>query len=129
MEKPPLWGIVNTAYNLVMDHAPESLQKRDKASAAFLGITGSYVVTSAVLAAARGIVEKNVSAHEFSELELACAELMPVAVIGYAAMKPEDTTEIVTKHPTYTAGIGAALVGFVFAMLEDAYRHSVKAKK
>jgi len=123
MSKPPLWNLANAAYHAVMNHAPESLQKRDKASAAFLGFAGTLSLTTLALESARRFTNRTFRDDEFSALEATCALIGSVCAIGYATLKPKETTEIMTEHPTYTAGIAGSFGGFFVSIIDDLYRH------
>ena len=132
MSNPPLYDIVNSLYQEVMGCMPRFLQERDLFCALVLGAAGTYAVVKGIQAVSKRLINRVIPKFDekvFPAIEYVCATAVGVAPLVYALIDPQGAKEIVTQHPTYTAGMAGVYAGGVMAAAQDLTRRLDEKEK
>lgn len=131
MTTPFLYETVDALYNSVMNHMPESIQKRDIACAFVLGASGSYIITRALQSISKNVMEKifpGFDKYLLPILERTCQLTITGGPLLLAIIDPETAKTIVTQHPAYTAGMTGVAVGGIIAAEQDIRKKPIPKK-
>lgn len=120
----PFYGAADWAYNLVMGCMPDAVRERSESSAFIMGASGIFGVARGLQWVSSNFMDSIISGfHEkwLPKLETACAVAVTAGPVLYGIMDPEGAREVITKHPTYTAGMAGVAVGGLAAAGRDIY--------
>ncbi len=125
MTKPFLHGVVDTLYHIVMDPMPQFIQDRDMTSAVLLGGGGAYGVVRGLQYLSKNVADRIIPGfdeHALPILEKICIAGMILDPLAYSIIDPDGAREIVSQHPTYSAGMTSAGVCSITGAVQDLHK-------